>query len=75
MNIVFAIFTFCVALTSGDILFPKDTSTDFLFPPKLRASNVPGMGIGHLRPLGKLKIKVINWDIVQSLLICNFITF
>lgn len=37
----------------GDILFPKDTSTDFVFPPKLRATtNVQGMAMGHLRPLG-----------------------
>jgi len=35
-----------------DILFPKDTSTDFVFPPKLRMSNIQGMPMGHLRPLG-----------------------
>lgn len=53
---VFAIVTLYVAITYGDILFPKDTSIDFVFPPKMRASNIPGMGIGHLRPLGKLNI-------------------
>ena len=54
---VFAITTLCVAFTYGDILFPKDTSTDFVFPPKMRASNIPGMGMGHLRPLGKLIVQ------------------
>jgi len=49
---VFAIVSLYVAFTYGDILFPKDTSIDFVFPPKMRASNIPGMGIGHLRPLG-----------------------
>jgi len=36
----------------SDILFPKDVSTDFVFPPKLRASTIQGMSMGHLRPLG-----------------------
>nr|XP_002126088.2 lysine-specific demethylase 8-like [Ciona intestinalis] len=34
-----------------DILFPKDTSTDFVFPPKIRRST-SGVPDGHLRPLG-----------------------
>ena len=35
----------------GDILFPKDISVDFEFPPKVRRSS-SGIPDGHLRPLG-----------------------
>jgi len=37
----------------GDILFPKDTSVDFVFPPKKMRSSSMGVPDGHLRPLGK----------------------
>jgi len=40
------------ALCTCDILFPKDTSIDFEFPPKFKRSNIAGLPDGHLRPLG-----------------------
>jgi len=48
----FLLFAIIVQIVRADILFPKDTSTDFVFPPKLRASTIQGMAMGHLRPLG-----------------------
>ena len=38
--------------TKADILFPKDVSVDFEFPPRIRRSSI-GIPDGHLRPLGE----------------------
>lgn len=52
---------------SCDILFPKDVSTDFEFPPKFRRSNVQGLPDGHLRPLGWQKLPDGEVDTVEEI--------
>lgn len=42
----------------AEIMFPKDLSTEFIFPPKHRRSGT-GLPDGHLRPLGNLSYSAI----------------
>ena len=48
------LLVFLIKFASSDILFPKDISVDFEFPPRIRRSS-SGIPDGHLRPLGKFE--------------------
>ena len=53
----FVLFLLLGSLVKSDILFPKDTSVDFEFPPRIRRSS-SGIPDGHLRPLGENNVSL-----------------
>ncbi|CAK8691779.1 unnamed protein product [Clavelina lepadiformis] len=48
---VISLLAFFILPAKADILFPKDTSVNFIFPPNIHRSST-GIPDGHLRPLG-----------------------